>query len=137
MIFFSLNFFLLFPMKTYFWEQEYRCSQGLGILSLHNQSQQFVVSWERSATRFSYALQSRLIIFSPNLFFFVFIIWYSALLIHVPPIKVILLLLFCYLIKDFAFFSFLFLLFYFNFLTVLERNFTFFLHSLVFSAVAK
>ena len=39
------------------------------------------------------------------------------MLIHVLPIKVILLLLFCYLIQGFAFSSYLFLSFYFNFLT--------------------
>ena len=77
------------------------------------------VQWGRFLSKDSVcALQPRLIISFPNLFFFVLIVWYSALLIHVLLVKVILLLLFCYLIQNFAFSSYLFLFFYFNFLTV-------------------
>ena len=53
------------------------------------------IQWKRFLFKDSVcALQPRLVIPSPNLFFFVFIIWYSALLIHVPPIKVILAMIF-------------------------------------------
>ena len=53
-------------------------------------------------------IQPRLIISSPTLFLFlVLIVWYSALWIHVVPIKVILLLLFYYSIQFFSEFSLL------------------------------
>jgi len=68
------------------------------------------------------ALQSRLINSFLIYIFLVLIVWYNALLIHVLSIKVILLLLFCYLIQDLAFF-FLFISFlsFFNLTMMLLR----------------
>ena len=140
---FFLKFSISSVIKTYFLRVRALVFIRSGDpFTAHDRNQRVVVSWERSVIRISYPCSGGVFslkiaftrfnsgyIFLPLLYFFlVLIVWHSALLIYVVSIKIILLLLFCYLIKGFAFF-FLFIsfIFYFIFLTVLERKTLYFL----------
>ena len=110
----------------------------------HDRNQRIVVSWESIIDLCGvFSLRIAFTRFNPDYiflsliyFFIVLIVWYSALLIYVVSIKIIFLLLFCYLIKDCASSSYLFFSFLFYFSNSLtEKNFI--LSScIVFSMVA-
>ena len=97
------------------WEQEQWCSEGSGIRTLGEEHNQIFipVQWDVFSLRIAFTHFNLGYIFLPLIYFFlVLIVWYNALLIYVVSIKIIFLLLFCYLIKDstssYLFLSFLF-----------------------------
>ena len=142
---------LSFPIKTYFLEQEHLVFKRFEILSLHKiGTNEFSYLGRGAQSNFSmravrrfpfkdniYALQPRLYFSSPNLFS-LFLLYDIYCIVDLCGVnQIISLLLFCYLIQDYASSSYLFLSFYFNlFPTIIERKVISLSSCIVFSAVA-